>query len=888
MSKAMGRQSEMELQKHLAMDDQLEDELQRRLAIYEQNPRSCAERYQDMIRKIKFLKLKYGGIPRILLLVFIVALLVLLQACGSGSGAETVQNQDTSQAAGGSFVYQGPAPQTEDVQNFKINLYDNLVEDRCGTCHGVDQAPEFLSRNDINHAYQETNTNNLVDLGQPSLSRLVTKVGEGHNCWTDNNQVCADIMTNYIESWASSTDSQSNVIVLTAPEIKDPGAPKTFPADATDFANTVYPLLTAYCADCHSETSAQQQQPFFASNNLQLAYDNARLRMDLESPGSSRFVIRLGSESHNCWSDCGANASAIETQISNFSNSIELTEVDASLVSSKALGLFDGVVASSGGRAESHVIALYEFKTGEGFIAYDTSGVDPATHLNISGDVDWISSWGLRINDGKAQASTSSSAKIHDTITGTGEYSIEAWVVPANVTQEGPARIISYSGGDDTRNFSLGQTLYNYNYQNRSTATDADGSPMVSTPDAAEVLQATLQHVVAAYDPVNGRRIYVNGQLVSEADTASGGTLTDWDNSFALVLGNEVTSNFLWQGSIRLLAIHNRALSPEDIRSNYDAGVGQRYFLLFSISDLVEVDHAYIVFEVQQFDDYSYLFNQPFFFVLEGDGSTVNSTQLQGMRIGINGKEAAQGQAYANLDMNLSGIEYGAMGQPLSDLGTIIAVENGAEADEFFLTFDQLGNNSFVRTDTPVIVSTSPVNSEQSVVGIKTFEQINATLSEVTGVPRTNAAVSSTFEQVKQQLPTSPRIEGFLSAHQMGVTQLAVEYCNQLTAPENGLRNSFFAGFNFNAPANSAFSSSADRALITSPLLASLLAHELDSSEGSELFDQPDPDEVLAELDGLFDIMQSSCGNGCSAENTRTTVTSICAAATGSALMLIQ
>ena len=37
-----------------------------------------------------------------------------------------------------------------------------------------------------------------------------------------------------------------------------------------------------------------------------------------------------------------------------------------------------------------------------------------------------------------------------------GEYSIEAWVVPANVTQEGPARIISYSAGDSNRNFTLG------------------------------------------------------------------------------------------------------------------------------------------------------------------------------------------------------------------------------------------------------------------------------------------------------------------------------------------------------------------------------------------------------------------------------------------------
>ena len=39
-----------------------------------------------------------------------------------------------------------------------------------------------------------------------------------------------------------------------------------------------------------------------------------------------------------------------------------------------------------------------------------------------------------------------------------GEFSIEAWVIPANVTQE-DARIISYSAGAEQRNFTLQQTL---------------------------------------------------------------------------------------------------------------------------------------------------------------------------------------------------------------------------------------------------------------------------------------------------------------------------------------------------------------------------------------------------------------------------------------------
>ena len=110
------------------------------------------------------------------------------------------------------------------------------------------------------------------------------------------------------------------------------------------------------------------------------------------------------------------------------------------------------------------------------------------------------------------------SRKLFDILNEAGEFSIEAWVIPANVTQE-MSRIVSYSMGQNSRNFTLQQTLYNYDFLLRTNAEDASGNPatslngdpQLSTPDALEALQATLQHVVATYDPVNGRRIYVNG-----------------------------------------------------------------------------------------------------------------------------------------------------------------------------------------------------------------------------------------------------------------------------------------------------------------------------------------------------------------------------------------
>ena len=49
-----------------------------------------------------------------------------------------------------------------------------------------------------------------------------------------------------------------------------------------------------------------------------------------------------------------------------------------SLVVSKALSLAEGTIASGANRYDADTIAKYEFQTGSGSTAYDTSGIDPA------------------------------------------------------------------------------------------------------------------------------------------------------------------------------------------------------------------------------------------------------------------------------------------------------------------------------------------------------------------------------------------------------------------------------------------------------------------------------------------------------------------------------
>ncbi|MGS2723071.1 LamG domain-containing protein [Porticoccus sp. GXU_MW_L64] len=818
---------------------------------------------------------------RTLKLIALPTILLTLAACSGGSGSPVTQLPNPNPGGGGNtgnVVYNGPAPQTEDVQSFRIHVWDNLVADnRCGQCHGDDlQSPAFVRTDDINVAYNAVN--GVVDLNNPASSVLVTQVAGGHNCWLASDQACADIIQGYITDWANdSIGGSGTVISLTAPTIRDVGTSKTFPADSGAFGSTVYPLLTQYCSNCHSDDAGTPQQPYFAAADVDVAYAAVQSRIDLDDPARSRLVVRLRNEFHNCWDDCSNNATEMENAITNFADGIPLTTVDPDLVISKALTLFDGVLANTGGRHESNAIAKYEFKTGSGFTAFDTSGVDPAMDLTISGNVEWVGGFGIRINDGKAQATTGSSAKLHNLIagaSGTGEYSIEAWVAPGNVTQDGPAGIVSYSGGNNIRNFTLGQTLYNYNFLNRSSTTDANGEPALSTADADERLQATLQHVVVNYDPVNGRRIYVNGEYTGDADSVGGGNLTDWDDTFAFVLGNEVSNQRLWQGVFRLVAVHNRVLTDEQIQDNFDAGVGARYLLLFSVSDLVSVPDAYIVVEVSQFDSYSYLFNAPYFISLDSS-ATPDNIPVQGMRIGINGREAAVGQAYQNMDVTLNSNDYSASGQVMSDRGTIIALEKGPESDEFFLTFERIGSNeNVVLEPVPPTPATPADLAAQSDIGLRTFDEINATMAAATGVSATQTDVQNTFNTVRQQLPTVESINGFLSAHQMGVTQLAIEYCNALVE-DTGLRGSYFTGVNFGEAAATAFDTQGERDLVITPLLNNIV--------GTNLATQPADAPMRSELNSLIATMTANPATG-----TDTVVKATCAAVLASATMLIQ
>ena len=819
------------------------------------------------------------NVKRILGIALLAATFALSACGGGGAPTEATGAQAPSSSAD---AYTGPAPATKDVQSFSVNFWANVrVQNRCGQCHNATspaQMPNFARSDDVNLAYAQANT--VVNLESPATSLIVTKVSGGHNCWLADPSACGEILTTWISNWAgSSVGGTGTTVQLQAPPSQSVGNSKNFPASPSDFQSTLYaPILKPYCSKCHSPDAATPQAPYFASSDINQAYQYAIPRINLNAPASSRFVSRMAVDMHNCWETCSQAAADMQAAITAFANLEPSTAVDPSLVVSKALTLTQGTVASGAGRFDTNVIAKYEFETGSGLTAYDTSGVDPSADLTISGSVAWAGGWGITVGaGGKAQASTSSSKKIHDLIAATGEYSVEAWVAPALVAAD-KSYMVSYSGGDTLRNFTLGQTNQNYDFISRSSASDLNGMPQLATPTAATMLQASLQHVVLTYDPVNGRQIYVNGVNANVTDPAKGATISNWDDTFALVLGNEVSSDRSWQGLIKFVAIHSRALTAPQVLQNFNAGVGQRFFLLFDVSAVTGVSQGYVMFTASQYDSSSYLFTSPTFISLDPTVKP-DGIAVKGIRIGINGTIPTVGQAYRPLNTTVTAANYVATGEVLSNIGTVIAIQSGPLADQFFLAFDQLGTKTNVYTDPvayPLAPSYLPITAA---VGVRTFAQINSSLSALTGVPSSNATVLGTYTAVQQQLPSDPTLESFSSANQVGIAQLAIQYCNT-AVNDPVLGPKLLGGITLSG---TTFNTQAGIDSVTSALATRVLGTGLSSQPAAS---------TLTGSSGELDVMigklcsTTSCTNN--PARVLTVTAAACAAALGSSDMLVN
>jgi hypothetical protein len=100
---------------------------------------------------------------------------------------------------------------------------------------------------------------------------------------------------------------------------------------------------------------------------------------------------------------------------------------------------------------------------------------------------------------------------------------------------------------------------------------DLDFVSLAAEPDVT--VQTRRTHVVYVRDADGEARFYIDG--VEAAATQVAGDVSPWDSSLRLALANELTGARPWLGTYHLVAIYDRSLDAEEIKTHFRAGTSK-------------------------------------------------------------------------------------------------------------------------------------------------------------------------------------------------------------------------------------------------------------------------------------------------------------------------
>ncbi len=227
-----------------------------------------------------------------------------------------------------------------------------------------------------------------------------------------------------------------------------------------------------------------------------------------------------------------------------------------------------------GNRVTTGLVTLYEFQEQSGDTVFDVSGNGTPLNLKIdnTAGVSWVPG-GISIDSPTMIASPEPATKVISAAQANDEITVEAWVKPADLVQNGPARIVTLSADSGNRNFTLGQGKFGQantdrvEVRLRSTTQSDNGTPAKNSPVGS--LDLELNHVVFTRDSAGTLKIYMDGV---ETSSVVGGTLGNWDGDYRLGIANEFVNPRPWLGELHLVAIYDRALTATEVSQNLSAG----------------------------------------------------------------------------------------------------------------------------------------------------------------------------------------------------------------------------------------------------------------------------------------------------------------------------
>jgi hypothetical protein len=243
------------------------------------------------------------------------------------------------------------------------------------------------------------------------------------------------------------------------------------------------------------------------------------------------------------------------------------------MVSLFLAGLARPLDAWSAERSAEGLVVLYDFRLAKGSIVRDRSGAGQPLDLKIENPKNVRRSEGALEVRGKTLIHSDKPAtKIFNAVRRSGEITIEVWVRPANPKQDGPARMVTLSGGSSQRNFTLGQEGDKVDVRMRTTQTSGNGIPSLKSPSRS--LASRLTHIVYTRNRGGLARLFLNGKQQAEKRVA--GMTANWNARYQLALANELSSDRPWLGTFHLVAVYSRDLSAGEVTQHFKAGVNAR------------------------------------------------------------------------------------------------------------------------------------------------------------------------------------------------------------------------------------------------------------------------------------------------------------------------
>jgi hypothetical protein len=228
----------------------------------------------------------------------------------------------------------------------------------------------------------------------------------------------------------------------------------------------------------------------------------------------------------------------------------------------------DAAAEARGPRVTAGLAVLYDFDEDGGATVADKAEAGPPVDLTIEnvGATQRVPG-GLRVLSPTRIRGTNETLRIRNACQATNEVTVEAWARSTTIPQGSvlsSAKIVHFGQDSNTINTMLSVAEDEYRFGVRTGA-----DPIYTITTASDAATPSLDHLVGVRGTAGAVELWVNGQRRQTGNVPAG--FGPW-STFPLVLANNDTSNAPWVGTLYLVAIYCRALTPQEIAQNFVAG----------------------------------------------------------------------------------------------------------------------------------------------------------------------------------------------------------------------------------------------------------------------------------------------------------------------------